>query len=351
MSIHAWNEVYFQLWTQAAQSRGTITEMDDLMGPGRYTTVPEWPRTTNADAIAISSLVDAVFGALPLRPGGYGIARLWQTAVIELDADAFAHPNAEYVHNRSLWSTLLAVAAYLDIMDAPLPPPEALEAVIGALWVPIEFRNASGPTRQTITESNAEKMWAKQRDEAMTARGFDLREGTAAAPGSTMKIPRTTNADIVRLADYWAKQLARFVPKALLGGTGNTMGLEGQLKRWSDLMGDVDKLARKGGKSDEVYPKNWEFWHESFGLATNLAAWEELPTPFELAFDSTSKAIHDLPGTLADVAGAVAQAVGNVAQKAGAGLLSGLGKPLLIGGGVLVAAILLLRSGRSPVEV
>jgi len=68
MLIHAWNEVYFQLWTQAAQSRGTITEMDDLVGPGRYTTVPEWPRTTNADAIA--SLVDAVFGTLPLRPGG-----------------------------------------------------------------------------------------------------------------------------------------------------------------------------------------------------------------------------------------------------------------------------------------
>ena len=77
--------------------------------------------------------VDAVFGTLPLRPGGYGIARLWQTAVIELEGNASLHSNAEYVHNRSLWSTLLAVAAYLDIMDAPLPPAEALEALIAAL--------------------------------------------------------------------------------------------------------------------------------------------------------------------------------------------------------------------------
>lgn len=349
MTTPAWNEIYFQLWTQAAQSRGTITEMDDLLGTGRYTTVPEWPRTTNADVIAIASVVDAVFGSLPLRPGGYGIARLWQTAVIELDADAFAHPNAEYVHNRSLWSTLLAVAAYLDIMDARPPVPEALEALIAVLWTPIEYRNASGPTMKTITESNAEKMWAKQREEMMNARGFDLRDGTAAAPGSTMKIPRTTNADITKLADYWAKQLAAFVPKAVLGGK-NTMGLEGQLKRWSAVMDDVDKLARKG-KSDEVYLKNWEFWHESIGLATNLAVWEEAPSAFDLALDSTKQALHDLPGRIADAAGAVAQAVGHVAHEAGAGLLSGLGKPILIGGGVLIAAVLLLRSGRSRAEV
>jgi hypothetical protein len=349
MSIHAWNEVYSQLWTQAAQSRGTITEMADLVSPGRYTTVPEWPRTTNTDAIAIASLVDAVFGTMPLRPGGYGIARLWQTTVIELEADAFTHPPGEYVHNRSFWSTMLAVAAYLDIMDAPLPPPEALEALIAALWLPLEYRNASGPTTRTITESNAEKMWAKQRDEMMTARGFDLREGTAAAPGSTMKIPRTTNADIVKLADYWAKQLAGFVPKAILGGK-NTMGLEGQLKRWSELMEDVDKLGRKG-QAEDVYPKNWEFWHESIGLATNLAVWEEAPTAFDLALDSTKQALSDLPGRIADAAGAVAQAVGHVAHEAGAGLLSGLGKPILIGGGVLIGAILLLRSGRSKAEV
>ncbi|MEO7733336.1 MAG: hypothetical protein ABIY55_20410 [Kofleriaceae bacterium] len=349
MSIHAWNQVYYQLWTQAAQSRGTVTDMDDVMGPGQYTAAPEWPRTTRADAIAIASLVDAVFGTLPLRPGGYGIARLWQTAVIELEGNAFAHPNAEYVHNRSLWSTLLAVAAYLDIMDAPLPPAETLEALIAELRVPIHYRNASAPTTKTITESNAEKMWATQRDELMQARGFDLREGTAATPGSTMKIPRTTNADIVKLADYWAKQLAGFVPKAILGGK-NTMGLEGQLKRWSELMADVDKLARKG-RSDDVYPKNWEFWHESIGLATNLAVWEEAPSKFDLALDSTKQALSDLPGRIADAAGAVAEAVGHVAHEAGAGLLSGLGKPILIGGGVLLAAILLLRSGRAGVGV
>jgi hypothetical protein len=348
MSIHAWSEFYFQLWTQAAQSRGTITDMGDP-GTGQYTSVPEWPRTTGADALAITSLIDSVFAALPLRPGGYGITRLWQTAVIELEGAVFPDPGAEYVHNRSFWSTLLAVAAYLDTVSASLPLQEALDATLATLWAPVEYRNASGPTAKTIIESTAEKMWASQRDEMAKARGFDLQEGTERRPGSTMRIPRTTNADIVRLAEYWAKQLAAFVPKALLGGKSNTMGLEGQLKRWSALMEDVDKIARKA-KADDIYPKNWEFWHESIGLATNLAIWEEAPSSFELIADSTKQALHDLPGRIADAAGAVAQAVGHVAQEAGAGLLSGLGKPLLIGGGVLLAAILILRTNHSRAE-
>ena len=349
MSMLTWNDIYYQLWTQAAQSRGTVTDMGDPAAASQYSTMTEWPRTTGADAIAVASLVDPILGGLPLRPGGYGITRLWQTAVIELESVAFAAPGTEYGHNHSLWSTLLAVVSYLDTMDAPLPSDEALEALLATLWAPVDHRNASGPTTRTITEGTAEKMWASQREEMIKARGFDLREGTAATPGSTMKIPRTTNADIVRLAEYWGKQLAAFVPKAFFGGASNTMGLAGQLKRWSAMMDDVDKLARKG-KPDEVYPKNWEFWHESVGLATNLAVWDNVPSSFELFIDSTKQAVHDLPGRLADVAGAVAGAVGKVAHDAGAGLLSGLGKPLLVGGGVLITAILLLRSGRSRAE-
>lgn len=56
---------------------------------------------------------------------------------------------------------------------------------------------------------------------------------------------------------------------------------------------------------------------------------------------------RDLPGRIAGAAGAVAKAVGDVAREAGAGLLSGMGKPLQIGGGVLVGLLLLFRSGRA----
>jgi hypothetical protein len=345
MSILTWSDLYFQLWTQAAQSRGTITSMADPASNEGYGTVPEWPRTTGADVIAIATLVDPILGALPLRPGGYGVARLWQTAVIELEGSAFVEPGAEYAHNRSLWSTLLVVASYLDTMDAPLPTEEVLETLLDVLWSPLEHRNA-GPTTKVITEGTTEKMWNTQRDEMMKARGFDVREPTATIGGTAMKVPRTTNADVLRLADYWGKQLAAFVPKALFGGVSNTMGLQGQLKRWSAVMEDVDKLARKG-KPDELYPKNHEFWYETIGLATNLAVWGEVPTTFELVAESTKQAVADLPGRIAGAAGAVAKAVGDAAREAGAGLLSGMGKPLLIGGGVLVGLLLLFRSRRT----
>jgi hypothetical protein len=346
MSILTWNDIYFQLWTQASQSRGTVTTIGEPSGHEGYSTIPEWPRTTGGDVIAMATLVDPILAALPLRPGGYGITRLWQTAVIDLEGFAFVQPSAEYLHNRSFWSTLLAVASYLDTMGAPLPLDEALETLVDMLWSPVEYRNAGGPTTKTITEGTTEKMWNAQRDEMMKARGFDVREPTAAIGGTAMKVPRTTNADIVRLADYWGKQLAAFVPKAFFGGVPNTMGLQGQLKRWSAVMDDVDKLARKG-KPDELYPKNHEFWHETIGLATNLAVWGEQPSTFELAVESTKQAAADLPGRIAGAAGAVAKAVGDVAREAGAGLLSGMGKPLLIGGGVLVGLLLLFRRGRA----
>jgi hypothetical protein len=159
MLIVTWNDLYHQLWIQAAQSRGTVTSIGELPGSTRYSTLPEWPRTTGADAIAIASLVDPILSALPLRPGGYGITRLWQAAVIDLEGLAFARPAAEYAHNRALWSTLLAVAAHLDTMDAPLPEEEAWQALLDVLWGPaVEYRNAGGPTTRTISEATSEKM-------------------------------------------------------------------------------------------------------------------------------------------------------------------------------------------------
>lgn len=346
MSIATWNDLYYHLWTQAAQSRGTVTSLTGAASAERYNTIAEWPRTTGADAIAIASLVDPALGALPLRPGGYGITRLWQTAVIELEELAFGQPAAEYRDNPSFWSTLLPVASYLDTMGAPLPPEEAWEALLSALWAPIEFRNASAPTTRTITESTVEKMWDTQHDEMVKARGFDLREPTGAMLGRAMKVPRTTNADIVRLANYWAERLSDFVTKVITGHVSNSMGLEGQSQRWAVILDDVDGLARKG-KPDEVYPKNHEFWRETLSLAINLAVWHEVPTPFELAIGATKQAVIDLPGRLSDAVGGVAHALGTIAHEAGAGLLSGLGKPLLIGGGLLVGLVLLLRGGRS----
>src|ERR1041384_1013811 len=130
MSFVTWNDVYQQLWIQAAQSRGTVTSVGDMPGAPRYSTLPEWPRTTGADVIAIASLVDPILTETPLRPGGYGITRLWQTQVIEIEGIAFPNPATEYVHNRAFWSTLLAVAAHLATMGGPVPEDARRQALV-----------------------------------------------------------------------------------------------------------------------------------------------------------------------------------------------------------------------------
>jgi hypothetical protein len=270
--------------------------------------------------------------------------------VIELEGLAFAQPSVEYAHNRALWSTLLAVASYLDTMDAPLPSEDAWEALLDTLWAPAsDYRNAGGPTTRVITESVIEKMWDSQHAELIKARGFDVREPPPNAGGRPMQVPRTTNADVLRLAEYWTKQLVKLQVKVMLGGVANTMGLTGEQTRWQAATVDVDKYA-KPGKPGDAYPKNHEFWRATLSLATTLGVLGEVPAPFDLMVDATKQAISDLPGRIADAAGTVAHAIGNIAHEAGAGLLSGMGKPLLIGGGVVLGLFLLLRKGRKREE-
>jgi hypothetical protein len=188
MSLVHWNEVYHELWLQAAKSRGTATHVGELLGATRHSTLPEWPRTTGADVTAMAALVDPILNAMPLRPGSYGVTRLWQTAVIEIEAIAFPSPAAEYVHNRSLWSTLLAVAAHLRTIDAPVPEEEAWEALLEALWSPasVEHRNASGPATRMITRSTFDGMWSTLRTETTSSaeRSTSPARPTRTRPGS-----------------------------------------------------------------------------------------------------------------------------------------------------------------------
>ena len=347
MSIFTWNEFCQQLWAEAAESRGTVTSLVELPGAGRHSTISEWPRTSGEDVIAIVSLIDPVFGELPLRPGGYGITRLWQAAVIEVEEHAFSQPHAEYAHNRTLWSTIIAVVAHLELIGARVPSDDELHEVLDGLWELGEgHRNGGAPVTSEVTESTVEKMWDAQHAEMKAARGFDLREPSAGSPGRRMQVPRTTNADVIRLAGYWNQQLAKLLVKVMMGSVSNTMGLTGEQERWRVAAGDVEQLA-KSGRADDVYAKNHEFWRASLSLATTLGVLGEVPSPYDLMLASTKQAVADLPSKIADAAGSVAHAIGTIAHEAGAGLISGVGKPLLLGGSVLVGLFLLLRSGRS----
>ncbi|HEU4731287.1 MAG TPA: hypothetical protein VFT22_25510 [Kofleriaceae bacterium] len=341
MSIVTWNDLYHQLWIQAAQSRGTITSVGELPGSTRYSTIPEWPRTTGADAIAIASLIDPILSALPLRPGGYGITRLWQTAVIELESLAFAHPAAEYAHNRSLWSTVLAVAAHLDTMDAPLPDQEAWEALLATLWSPIaRHRNASRPA-PTLAEPTFEKMWVAQRGALARMRGSDLHDTAPGEPGGAMEVPRTTYADALDLAVYWSKALVQLQAKVMADSIPMPAGFEEAQARWH-AASDVERYG-SARKPEDVYPRNHELWRAMHALSMTLGVLDAPPTPYVLP-DVPRAAVADLPSRIADAAGTVAQAISKFAHDAGTGLAAGLGKPLLIGGGVLLGLILLLHS-------
>jgi len=104
------------------------------------------------------------------------------------------------------------------------------------------------------------------------------------------------------------------------------------------VMKDVHEIA-EAGKVEDVYAKNHEFWRASFLLAQTLDLFNELPSKLDIAWDVTKT----LPDRLADVVGKVAHAIGDIAHKAGEGVTSGLGKPILLAGGVVVGGLLLWR--------
>jgi hypothetical protein len=341
--INSWHDLYQQLWMQSAESRGLRAATG---AQPRTSRMPEWPRTTHADIADIIAVVDPIIDGISGTHGSHGTRRLWQTMVVELEAELMRHRDDEYFRSEDFWSVLLVVFAYLEVSGAILPDVEECELLLTRLWLPSGRRNASGATH-VISESSDEKMWDGQQAEMIKRYGFDVREPTAGMMGRPMKVPRTTNAEAVGIADYWTKQLQAFIVKTVLGDTTNSMGLDGQSKRWSAVLDDIEHLAR-AGKPDEVYAKNHELWREALGLATNLSVWGEVPSPYDLQQQAIDQAWADLPDRLAKATGAVARAIGNVAHEAGAGLLSPLAKPLLIGGGVALGLILLLR--RSPAE-
>jgi hypothetical protein len=344
MITFAWDDAYHELWTIAAQSRGTATRSEEPPGVLGYGTLPEWPRTRGADVLAIAAMVDPALRALPLQPGGYGIERLWQSCMIDLEFFALDRLTREYVHNRAFWSTLAATLAYLGSIHASPPSAAAWRAVLVELATAGPHRN--GPTSDNnlhLTARTYDELWSAQKAALVKLRGADVREPSADMTGVRMAIPRTTNADILQLATYWTKALIKLEAKRLMGGVVNAMGLDREKRRWQAALADVDKYAKTGTPSD-VYPRNHELWRASGTLSITIAAIDEEPAPLDLIVGSVKSSVEDLPGRIANAAGAVAHAVGNIAHEAGAGLFSGFGTPLLIGGGVLFGLVMLLRS-------
>jgi hypothetical protein len=158
-----------------------------------------------------------------------------------------------------------------------------------------------------------------------------------------MEVPRPTYADVFDLAIYWSKALVQLQTKVMAGSVPMPAGFEDAQTRWQ-AASDVERYG-SASKPEDVYPRNHELWRAMRSLATTLGALDGPPIPYPLP-DALRPPVADLPSRIVDAAGTVAQAISKLAHDTGAGLAAGLGKPLLIGGGVLLGLVLLLHSTR-----
>src|ERR1043165_818375 len=247
MSLVNWNDVYCDLWMQAAKSRGTVTSAGRVPGASWPTTLPEWPRTTDADVLMIATVADAFLSATPPRPGVRAIMRLWENVLQELDGIPVPPSSLEYAHNRSFWSTLLDVAAYLSMADAPVPIEELRNALEATLWSPaVAYRNTAAPSTRTLTAPTYSRMWETLRAELARTRGADLRDDEL---GGTIVVPRTTNADALQLETYWSRPLVQLQMRVMTGSLRSPDDFEDVQLEWQAVTGGIahDARLRRGG--------------------------------------------------------------------------------------------------------
>ena len=317
--IHSWVDGHLAVRERAYQTRGFV----ELDGGAR------WPRTTGADVIAIAAIVDPPIK----RHGTPGALRRWRATLADLERDALTAPHDTYSENRSFWSTFEFAVVFLD--DVAVTSPGS--AVWDALLVEVgTYRNVGpdgdGPFKHFDNVKTYDDLYNEQSKYLRQLRGFDEMEPGPGMLGASKKIARTTNGDVVLLADYWSKQLA---------DVKEVFGHAGVEQRWKDVMADVNAIARKGDPS-AVYPKNNGFWRILFDTAVHVAVADEAPSKWDMAKDSIKDSVKHLPDTLstaasrtADLVAGAAHAVGKVANEAGKGLFSGFGTPLLIGAGLI----------------
>ena len=337
ITISTWLDGYLELRHRAFADRGAIELPDGT----------RWPRTTGEQVAAIA----ATFTPAIRANAAPKVVRRWRAMLADIQRDALADLHDTYINNRTFWATLEAVAVYLDNLALR---PAATRAWL-ALFSIIESSDATaprnvgpdgdGPFKHFDGIQTFDDLYNAQFKYLRDLRGFDLMKPDAGTPGADRNIPRTTNADVVALADYWTKQL---------GDVKDIMGTEYVTKMWRAATADVDQLARHADPN-AVYTKNNAFWRALQTTAIHVAVADEAPTKWDLAKESIKDSVLHLPDTIktaaskgVDALADTAQAAGKVVNAAGKGLLSGAGVPILIGAGVL-GAVLLLR-GRGHEE-
>lgn len=343
--INTWLRVFFAFQTSAMESRGFV-QLDDATDPER------WPCTNGYDVIAIGAVIDPYLRD-PRGFGGHALARRWRTVTEDIAHHALTAPEAVFAENLTFWRTLAAVCVHLHSEGAPLPPPHVLDAMLVLLGDPTELRNVGpkgdGPFKHFDNVRTFDDLYIEQWKYLRDLRGFDELAPEPGMSGPKAKTPRTTNADVIALADYWSKQLA---------DVKEIFGHKGVVERWKAARADVDALARTGDPN-AMYPKNNGFWRALKSTAIHVAVADEAPSKWDMAMDAVKESVQALPERIKTGASKAADALGDataeVAHGAGkvvGGLFSGLGltTPLVIGAGLVGLYFVTRNRGNSSPE-
>ena len=338
--IHDWSEAFVVLKQRAEETRGYVE-----LNPG----TPDrerWPRTTGADVVAIAALVDIHIRRVP----SHAVQRRWGGCLAEIERYALLDPGDTYPGNRALWRCLAQAFVHLASINAPLPDPITWAVLLAELGDVLAIRNVGpkgdGPFKHFDNVKTFHDLYQAQQKFLLESRGFDeldpepIADDGYGTGGIKRKIPRTTNLDVLTLAGYWGAEL---------DDVKEVFGRKGIETRWNRAFADVMKLARFGNPT-ALYPKNNTFWRELEDTAIHVSIADEAPSKWDMAIDSVKHSVQKLPDRIAggakavaETAGDIAHGLGKVVNKAGQGLFSGLGAPLLIGGG-LIGLYLISRS-------
>ncbi len=335
--INTWLRAFRVLETTARESRGS-----DGLGASSNSI----PRTTCSDVIAIAVVLDPYIRELMNLDEHEVLSRRWQAVLDDLQKHALATPMREYAQNRAFWAALAWLCVKLESDEMPLPSDDEWDALLDVLEEEPDLRNVGpkgdGPFKRFENVKTYDDLFIAQLKHLRDTRGADTISNTL--------IPRSTNGDVVLLADYWTKQF------------GNVQKIAGHARvaqRWSSVLADIDKIARKGNPT-AIYSKNAAFWPALKATAIQTALADEAPSQWDLAVDSVKDSVKHLPENIrsgatkaaeaiAGVAGDVAQGVGKLANEAGKGLFSGFGTPLLVGAGLL-GVFLISRNRKSATK-
>ena len=339
ITISTWLDGYLELRHRAFADRGAIELPDGT----------RWPRTTGEQVAAIA----ATFTPAIRANAAPKVVRRWRATLADIQRDALAGLHDTYVNNRRFWATLEAVAVYLDNLALRPPATRAWMALFSIIETTDDTapRNVGpdgdGPFKHFDGIQTFDDLYNAEFKYLRDLRGFDLMKPDAGMAGVERNIPRTTNADVIALADYWTKQL---------GDVKDIMGTDYVTTVWRAATADVDQVARRAADPSAVYAKNNAFWRALSTTAIHVAVADEAPSKWDLAKEAIKDSVVHLPDTLSTVASKgvealadTAQAAGKVVNAAGKGLFSGAGTPILIGAGV-IGAVLLFR-GRASKEV